>query len=88
MIIRYHFAYDKNDYSIYKWIKPKKPFEKDGHYKRLDNQSLVKLSEGERKLEYLYHNIGYCSIITKLITNEYIILDAEIDYVEFEWIVE
>ena len=86
LIIRYHFAYDTGDFSIYKWIKPKKPFEEDGHYKRLDNSCLVKLSGGKFKLEYLYHNVGYCSVITKLFSNGPIILDADIDYVEFEWI--
>ena len=86
LIIRYHFAYDTDDYSIYKWVKPKRPFERDGHYKLLDNSCLLKLSGGKFKLEYLYHNVGYCSIITKLFSNGPIILDADIDYVEFEWI--
>ena len=71
LIIRYHFANDPNDYSIYRWIKP--------------NRLLAK-PEDNYRLEYLYHNVGYCSIITKLFSNGYIILDADIDYVEFEWI--
>ena len=37
-------------------------------------------------MEYLYHNVGYCSIITKLFLHDTIILDAMIDTVEFEWI--
>lgn len=90
LIIRYHFAYDTGDFSVYKWVKPmrllSKLFSIDGHYKRIKNSLLTQLSEGEYKLEYLYHNVGYCSIITKLCSNDYIILDAEIDYVEFEWI--
>ena len=86
LIIRYHFAYDTNDFSIYKWVKSKMPFSKEGHYKRLDNSELVNLSDGKLKLEYLYHNVGYCSIITKLFSDGYIILDTDIDYVEFEWI--
>ena len=86
LVIKYHFAYDVDDYSIYKWVTPKKPFSKDGHYKHLDNRLITKLSKGKFKLEYLYHNVGYCSIITKLFSNGYIILDAEIDYVEFDWI--
>jgi len=90
LIIRYHFAYDTDDYSIYKQVKPmrllSKLFLKDIHYKRIKNSSLAELPEGKFKLEYLYHNVGYCSIITKLFSNGYIILDADIDYVEFEWI--
>ena len=54
----------------------------------MDNSWLVKLPDGKFKLEYLYHNVAYCSVITKLFSNGYVILDAEIDYVEFEWICE
>ena len=90
LIIRYHFANDPNDYSIYRWIKPNrllaKLFSKDGRYKRMKNCFLTELPEDNYRLEYLYHNVGYCSIITKLFSNGYIILDADIDYVEFEWI--
>ena len=90
LIIRYHFAYDTDDFSIYKWVKPMKLFSKlfliDGHYKQVKNSLLTELPEGKFRLEYLYHNVGYCSIITKLFSNGYIILDADIDCVEFEWI--
>ena len=90
LIIRYHLSGDPDDYSIYKWIKPKrllsKLFSKDGHYKKIKNSLLTELPEGKFRLEYLYHNVGYCSIITKLFLNGYIILDADVDYVEFEWI--
>ena len=90
LIIRYHFAYDTDDFSVYKWVEPmrllSKLFSKDGHYKRMKNSLLTDLPEGKFKLEYLYHNVGYCSIITKLFSNGYIILDADVDYVEFEWI--
>lgn len=37
-------------------------------------------------LEYLYHNVGYCSIIVKLWSSNDIVLDITADYVEFEWI--
>ena len=86
LIIRYHFAYDADDYSIYEWVKPKIPFLKDGHYKCLNNRKLVQLPKGKFKLEYLYHNVGYCSIIIKLTSKQSIILDADVDYVEYEWI--
>ena len=84
LIIRYHFANDSDGFSVYKWAK--RPFERDGYYKKLDNGQLTKLPSGKFGLEYLYHNIGYCSVITKLFSNGFIILDAEVDYIEFEWI--
>lgn len=86
LIMRYHFVCDTGFCEIYKWVRPKKPFEREGHYKRVKESDLPKLAEGKYKLEYLYHNVGYCSIITKLFSNGYIILDADIDYVELEWI--
>ena len=90
LIIKYHLADDPDDYSIYKWVKPNrllsKLFLKDGHYKRIKNSLLTELLEGKFRLEYLYHNVGYCSIIIKLFSGDSIILDANIDYVEFEWI--
>ena len=90
LIIRYHFAIDSNDFSIYKWVKPmkllSKLFSTEGHYKRIKNSLLTELPEGKFKLEYLSHCVGFCSIIIKLFSNGYVILDADIDYVEFEWI--
>lgn len=90
LIIRYHFSNDPNDLSIYKWVKPNrllaKLFSANGHYKPIENSLLTQLTEGRFRLEYLYHNVGYGSIITKLFSGDEIILDAEIDYVEFEWI--
>ena len=92
LIIRYHFAYDPDDYSIYQWIKPNrllaKLFSMEGRYRRIKNSRLTKLSEGGRRLEYLSHNVGYCSLIVKLHSNTPIILDADIDYVEYEWILK
>ena len=86
--MRYHLAYDANDFSLYRWEKPSSPDADDGCYRCLENSKLAELPQGEYKLEYLYHNVGYCSIITKLFANGFIILDAEVDRVELEWIVE
>ena len=90
LIIRYHLAFDSDDFSIYKWVKPmkllSKLFSTEGHYKRIKNSLLTELPEGKFKLEYLSHCVGFCSIIIKLFSNGYVILDADIDYVEFEWI--
>ena len=39
-----------------------------------------------RSLEYLYHNVGYCSIITKLHSDAPVMIDAGVDYLVYEWI--
>ena len=44
------------------------------------------IAEKER-LEYLYHYIGYQSIIIKLFSKTYIALDIQADYIDFDWIV-
>lgn len=83
LIIRYHMVAE-DSFSVYKWNKPKKFMLKNGYFEQLDNSSIIKFSSG--KLEYLYHNVGYCSVITKLFEKGYILLDAEVDFIEFEWI--
>ena len=85
LIIRFHLD-GPEDYNIYKWIYPQKPFQKDGCYKRIENKNITELTKGKAKLEYLYHNVGYSSIIVKLWAGSEIILDADADYVEYEWI--
>ncbi len=85
LIVKYHLI-DEESFSVYKWHKPVKIFASNGYYKSIDNCKLASLATNKIKLEYLYHNVGYCSIITKLYSGGYIILDAEVDYVEFEWI--
>lgn len=83
LIIRYHLT-DEDSFSVYKWKKPKKISLKQGCYMRLNNSRLTKSSKN--KIEYLYHNIGFSSIIIRLFSGEMIIVDAEVDYLEYEWI--
>lgn len=83
LIIRYHLT-DKDSFSVYKWKKPNKFSRGKGCYVCLDNLQLTKPSKN--KIEYLYHNIGYSSIIIKLFSEEIIIIDADVDYLEYEWI--
>lgn len=82
LIIRYHLT-DEEAFSVYKWRKPRRFSRKDGYYRLLDNSQLFAFAG---HLEYLYHNVGYCSIITKLWADNGVILDAYVDYIEFEWI--
>ena len=83
LIIKYHLLND-GDFSIYKWKQPSGFFNKNGRYDCMDNNTITKLSDS--RLEYLYHYIGYRSIIIKLFSNGFIIMDADVDYIEFEWI--
>ena len=39
-----------------------------------------------RKIEYIYHNVGYRSMIIKLYKGKYYLLDIVADKVEYEWI--
>ena len=67
-------------------------------YYLIDNQKLTKLCnktceydyhDGKRRnytLEYLYHYVGYQSIIIKLYCGGYYMLDITSDYIEFDWI--
>ena len=83
LIIRYHLT-DDDSFSVYKWRKPRKFSLKKGYYACLDNSRLSKPSKD--KIEYLYHNVGFSSIIIKLFSGGMVIVDAEVDYVEYEWI--
>ena len=82
LIIRCHLT-DEDSFSVYKWKKPGKLFRKQGYYVCLENSKLTRPSKN--KIEYLYHNIGFSSIIIKLFSGEMVIVDAEADYVEYEW---
>ena len=82
LIVRYHLT-DEDAFSIYKWKKPKKLSLRKGYYACLNPSKLLRSSN---KIEYLYHNVGFCSIIIKLFSDEMIIVDVQADYLEYEWI--
>ena len=88
LIIRFHFLNDINDIQTFMRKKPDRLLNKTGVYKEIDliNQRNILIENSGKKLEYLYHNVGYCSIIVKLCSLNSVILDMDIDYVEFEWI--
>ena len=48
--------------------------------------SVRKLSPNIRNLILKYHNVGYCSIITKLHSDAPVMIDAGVDYLVYEWI--
>ena len=53
-------------------------------YIRQNTRKITKLPR--KRLEYLYHNVGYCSIITKLHSDAPVMIDAGVDYLVYEWI--
>ena len=81
LIIKYHLLND-GDFSIYKWKKPSGLFNKNGRYDCVNNNTIL----SDSRLEYLYHYVGYRSIIIKLFSNGFIIIDADVDHIEYEWI--
>ena len=82
LVIKIHLV---DDFDTYKMKYYKKPWCR-GDYSRIDNAQLEKIAKNER-LEYLYHYVGYQSIIIKLFSQTYITLDIVTDYIEYEWIV-
>ena len=83
LTIKYHLL-DDEDFSVYKWRKPSGFYNKNGRYDCMDSHTITKLSDN--RLEYLYHYVGYRSIIIKLYSNGFIVIDADVDYIEYEWI--
>ena len=75
--IKYHIM-DKDYFSIYKWEKP-------DNYRHIDYKEFINLPK-IHTLEYLYHNVGYNSLIIKLMLQDEIIIDIMVDYIEYEWI--
>lgn len=87
LIIRYHQT-EEDSFSIFKMKKSPRHLSKlfPPNYRLLDNGVIEGLAKGKRKLEFLFHYVGYNSVIIKLFSEEEIILDASVDYVEYEWI--
>lgn len=88
LVIKFHFVNDINDVSLLIRKKPNRFLFKAGVYKEIElpEERGVLLDLPKKKLEYLYHYVGYCSIIIKLWSSTSIVLDMAVDYVEFEWV--
>ena len=57
----------------------------EGYY-LINNKKLSALCK--KTVEYLYHYVGYQSIIIKLYCGGYYMLDITSDYIEFDWVDE
>ena len=87
LVIKFHLL--DNIYDISMFVKNKtNRYHTTSLYKEIflseDKYALLNLPKN--RLEYLSHNVGYCSIIVKLWSNRSIVLDMTVDQVEYEWI--
>lgn len=89
LVMKFHFVDDISDISLYTQVRKNRIFHKPILYKEINlNKHINKLLHlPDNRLEYLYHNIGYCSIIVKLWSATSIVLDITADYVEYNWCV-
>ena len=79
LTVKYHLE-ENDDFSLYKQHMRFRG--RSVKYKAVNNKDIVNLTDN--RLEYLYHYVGYCSIIIKLFSRGYIVLEANVDYIEFE----
>ena len=88
LVMRFHLLNDEYDVDLLVQGKAKKLLHKPGKYKNIeiDEQKRTCKKLISTKIEYLYHNVGYCSIIVKLWSRGSVIFDFTVDYIELEWI--
>lgn len=88
LIMKFHFVDNIYDINLFVRKKTNRVLHKAGGYKEyeLSQNKKILTDLTKNNLEYLYHNVGYCSIIIKLWSYESIIFDITSDYVELEWI--
>ena len=80
LVIRIHLSdpiFDAYEYRLTHMLRG------EGYY-LINNSKLKNLCKKE--VEYLYHNIGFHSIIIKLFCGGYYLLDIATDFIEFNWI--
>lgn len=83
LVIKFHLV--DECFNLYKWHKPIKFFADEGFYKCIDSSELFKLDSPKYRLEYLYHYVGYQSLIIEMCASTTIRLELPVDYVEFYW---
>ena len=71
------------DFETYKWEQKCSLIKGEG-FILTDNRKVF--GSKFKKMEYLYHYVGYNSIIIQLFQSRYIILNVQSDFIEFEWI--
>ena len=88
LVVTCHFLCDKSDITMFVRGKANRLLHKPGTYKEIENRKLEMVLQEliKQNLTYLYHNVGYCSMIVQLWSARSVILDLTIDYAEFEWL--
>ena len=87
LVMRFHLDCEPEDCEILRWVRRRKPFGRNGHYRVIGFEELSGLTES--RLEYLYHDVTYCSVIVELFTwktTGNILLKMDAKTVELEWI--
>lgn len=79
LVMRFHLV-DRDSFSLYAWRRPVRFLFPQGYYKVLPNAKLAGITKG--RLDYLYHNVGYRSVIVSLDRH---LLELEADFVEYAW---
>ena len=87
LVMRFHLDCEPEDCEILRWVRRRKPFGRNGHYRVIGFEELSGLTES--RLEYLYHYVTYCSVTVELFTwktTGNILLKMDAKTVELEWI--
>ena len=91
LVIKYHFYNTTDDYVLLKWVKPSLlhryggwKYLCDEYIKNGKHDALLKLMKYD--LEYKTHHVAYKSIIIELWADTSIVLQLDVDTVEYEWI--
>lgn len=79
LIMKIHLI---DEFDTYKY-ELKRTFSQEGY--TLINNKKLRTSE-KFELEYIDHNIGFCSIIIKLYQRGFYLLDIRADYIEYQWL--
>lgn len=77
--ISYHLV---DGFEVFAWVKRVSLVGGEGYIKK-KNSSLAQMTE--YRLEYLYHCVGYRSMILRLWCAGEVIVDLSADYVEYRW---
>ncbi len=88
LIIRFHLPDGLDDVGLYFRKRPGILFHRSAVFVETPQKKLYKtlVDLPKERLEYLYHNVGYRSVIVRLWSFCSIVLELDADYVEFEWI--
>ena len=88
LVIKYHFISDVEDYELYQFGKTSFLHRRWGYNWLTESEGkhdvLLKLTK--HKLEYLHHYVAYGEMLIHLWAETSIVLQLNVDTVEYEWI--